>query len=298
MKRLLILLLGLVSFTQAASLRVVTTVPELADITRRIGGEHVQVESLARGREDIHNVPQRPSFIPKLNRADAVVLVGLELEHAFLPALLETAQNPKLLKGRDGHIDCSKGIKPLEVPEDLSRAQGELHPFGNPHYTMDPRQGFTIADTIMEGLSRLDSTHRAEFEKNRNAFKNELTLKLLAWREASKPLRGLKVVTHHPDLVYLSDFLGLQSMGTVEPKPGIPPTPAYLERLIHTMRVENVNVLVREIQYGPKTAEWIAQQTGAHIAEIATMGGAFPGTQDYFGFIDHNIRSILDAIKG
>lgn len=276
-------------------LRVIATVPDLADIARRIGGAHVQVESLARGTEDIHNVPQKPSFLPKLNRADAVVLVGLELEHAFLPALLEAAQNPRVLRGRDGYIDCSPGLKPLDVPSSLSRAEGELHPLGNPHYTMDPREGFRIAGHIAAGLSRVDPAHRVDYEKNRDRFRGDLEDRLAGWRSRAAPLQGMKAVSHHKDMAYLADFLGLVMAGTVELKPGIPPTPTHIERLVRRMKEERVTLLIREIQFSRKTADWIAAQSGARIADISTMAGAFPDTGDYFGFIDRNVRSILEA---
>lgn len=287
--------MGTTSF--AKPLRIVATVPDLADITRRIGGDRVQVESLARGTEDIHNVPQRPSFLPKLNRADALVLVGMELEHTFLPALLEVAQNPRILRGRDGYIDCSAGLTPLEVPSTLSRSEGELHPYGNPHYTMDPRQGARIASVIASGLTRIDPAGASDFEKNRDAFIQTLNDKLKVWEALGRPLKGVKAVSHHKDMAYLADFLGLTLTGTVELKPGIAPTPTHLQRLVEEMRSQSVKLLIRELQFSGKTASWIAERTGARIADIATMAGAWPETQDYFSFIDRNIRSISEAAR-
>src|SRR6185295_3368240 len=154
----LLLVLGLMLGTRPAGavLRIVATTPDLADITRQIGGDLVKVESLAKGTEDIHAVPQKPSFIPKLNQADGVVLIGLEAEHAFLPALLDVAQNPNILRDRPGYIDCSVHVTPLDVPTNLTRSEGEQHAQGNPHYNIDPRQGSHIADAIAEGLSRID----------------------------------------------------------------------------------------------------------------------------------------------
>lgn len=278
-------------------LRVVATVPDLADITRRIGGEWVQVETLARGVEDIHNVPQRPSFVPKLNRADAVVLVGLEMEHAFLPALLEVAQNPRIRPGAPGYIDCSVGVKPLDVPTNLSRSEGELHPYGNPHYTMDPRQGGLMADNIAASLSRLDPTHAQTYAANRDAFKRELEGRIAGWRKAGEALAGTLAVSHHQDMAYLADFLGLKLVGTVELKPGIAPTPTHLRELVAQMKAQNVKLLIREIQFSDKTARWIADQTGARLADVSTMAGAYPDNQTYFDFIDRNIRSIVAAAK-
>jgi zinc/manganese transport system substrate-binding protein len=291
-------LLGLGIFSPAqAELRIVATTPDLADITRRIGGEWVTVESLAKGTEDIHSVPQRPSFLPKLNRADGVVLQGLEIEHAFLPALLDVAQNPRILRGRPGYIDCSEKIRVFEIPTDLSRAQGELHPLGNPHYNLDPRNGGSIADILALGLSRLDPAHASTFAANRDAFKTELTSKLVEWEKLIVPIRGTKAISHHQDMTYLADYLGLKLMGTVELKPGIAPTPTHLQRLVVMMKAEKIPLIIREVQYSDKTAQWLVEQTGARVATVATMAGAFPDTKTYVGMIEHNLRAIVEALK-
>lgn len=280
-----------------ATLRIVATTPDLADITRQIGGDQVKVEALAKGTEDIHAVPQRPSFVPKLNQADAVVLIGLEAEHAFLPALLEVAQNPKILRDKPGYIDCSEGMAPLDVPQNLSRANGELHAEGNPHYNFDPRKGGQIAGNIAKGLSRIDPAHAAVYAKNLETFKTMLAAKQAEWKQLAAPLRGIKAVSHHADMVYLADALGIELVGTVELKPGIPPTPKHLEELAQLMKEQHVPLLIHEIQYPSDTAQWLAQQTGAKIADIATMGNAFPDSKTYVGMIDHNLHALVDAVK-
>ena len=280
-----------------AALRLVATTPDMADVTRQIGGDWVTVESLAKGTEDIHAVPQRPSFVPKLNRADGVVLIGLEAEHAFLPALLDVAQNSKILRGRQGDIDCSKYVVPLDVPTVVSRAEGEQHPFGNPHYNFDPRQGEHIADAIVEGLSRLDPAHRSVYAANGDAFKKNLAGKMKEWAALAAPIKGKKAISHHPDMSYFAEYLGLELVDTVELKAGIPPTPKHLETLVQEMREQKVPLIIHEIQYPRDTAEWLAGQTGAKIADIATMGGAFPDSGTYFGMIEHNIRAVCDALK-
>ncbi len=302
MNRLLkrILLLGLVTcfaLPAHAMLKIVATVPDLADITRQIGGKDVKVESLAKGTEDIHQVPQRPSFVPKLNQADGVVLIGLEAEHVFLPALLEVAQNPNILRGRPGYIDCSEDLSPMNVPKTLSRAEGELHPLGNPHYNFDPRKGGMIADAITKGLSRLDPVHAASFAQNRDTFKKELATKMEEWNRLSAPAHGKKAVSHHADMVYFADYMGLSLVDTVELKPGIPPTAKHLEELAQLMKQEKVPLIIREIQYPDNNARWLMDQTGAKTAAIATMAGAFPDSGTYFGMIEHNIRAVVDALK-
>ena len=291
------LLAALFSLPAGAALRIVATTPDLADLTRRIGGDYVKVDTLAKGTEDIHAVPQRPSFVPKLNQADGVVLIGLEAEHAFLPALLEVAQNPDILRGRPGYIDCSEGMNPLDVPTTLSRAEGELHPQGNPHYNFDPRKGGMEADNIARGLSRLDAAHAADYARNAEAFKKELAAKMTEWEALKAPVRGKKVVSYHADMAYFGDYMGLERMGTVELKPGIAPTPKHLEELVEIMKTQKVPLIIHEIQYADDSAKWLTQHTGAKIADIATMGGAFPDSKTYFGMVEHNIRSVVNALK-
>ncbi len=280
-----------------ALLRIVATTPDLADLTRQIGGAYVKVESLAKGTEDIHTVPQRPSFVPKLNQADGLVLIGLEAEHAFLPALLEVAQNANIMRDKRGYIDCSKYVVPLDIPTVVSRSEGEQHPFGNPHYNFDPRQGGHMADALAEGLSRLDPLHATQFAANRDNFKKILAAKMAEWKVLTAPLHGKKAVSHHPDMSYFAEYLGLELVGTVELKPGIAPTPRHLEELVGMMKAQNVPLIVREVQYSEDTARWLAEQTGAKVATIATMGGAFPDSGTYFGMIEHNIKAVLDALK-
>jgi zinc/manganese transport system substrate-binding protein len=291
----LLLLLGL--RPAGAALRIIATTPDLADVTRQIGGDQVKVESLAKGTEDIHAVPQRPSFVPKLNQADAVVLIGLEAEHAFLPALIDVAQNPKILRGHPGYIDCSENVAPLDVPTVVSRTEGEQHPFGNPHYNIDPRKGGLIADAIAKGLSRIDPAHAALYAANRDTFKKTLAAKMDEWGKLATPVRGKKAVSFHPDMSYFAEYLGLDLVGTIELKPGIPPTPKHLEVLAQQMKEEKVPLIIREVQYSPETAQWLAAQTNAKIATVATIGGAFPDSGTYFGMIQHNIQVIVDALK-
>jgi zinc/manganese transport system substrate-binding protein len=281
----------------SAELRIVATTPDLADIARRVGGDFVKVDTLAKGTEDIHAVPQRPSFIPKLNHANAVVHLGLSAEHAFLPALIEAAANPNLLPGKQGDIDCSVHVHPKEVPSVISRAEGDQHPDGNPHYNVDPRNGNAIAQAIAEGFSRLDPAHADTFAHNRDAFDAELAAHIKDWKTATTSLKGIKAVSYHKDMVYFADFTGLTLVGEIEPKPGIAPTPKHLEELIGTMNAEKVSLILLEVQYSDQTPKWIASKTGAKIAVVGVMGGAFADSATYFGMIDHNVKSVLDALK-
>ncbi len=283
-------------------LRIVATTPDVADITRRIGGDRVDVESMARGSEDIHQITMRPSFVTRLNRADAVVFLGMTIEHSFLPALLEVAANPKLRWDPvsqcvgPGCIDCSRGLKVLGQPTTLSRAEGELHPMGNPHYNLGPDQGLLIAKNIATKLSAIDPAHRSLYEANLQSYLTLLEAKLAEWRRWVVPLKGLKAVSYHQDVAYLAHFTGIDFIDTIELKPGIPPTPTHIASLVNAMKAQHVGLIVREQQFEAKTPEWLAQQTGAKIAVIGVMANALPGADTFIKLSEENIKALLRAV--
>ena len=287
-----------VSATGADKLKVVTTIPDLADMTRQIGGDQVDVTSLATGVEDIHAVPMKPSFAVRLNRADAVVLLGLEAEHAFLPALLEAARNPKILRDAPGYIDCSTYITPLEAPNRIDRALGDQHPMGNPHYNVDPVMGKDAARAIADGLSRLRPEHEADFKKNLAAFEEKLDAAIARWEREAAPLRGKKLVSYHPDLIYFAERFGMEPVGTIEIRAGVDPTPGHIADLEERMRREKVDLVVRELHYPAGLAETVARATGAKLVELPVMVGGVPEAKDYISFIDYDPQTMLKAVKG
>lgn len=285
----------------AKTLQVVATIPELGDIASRVGGANVKVDVLARGTEDIHQVVMRPSLVPKLNKADAAVYLGLTVEHSFLPGLLDVASNRNLRADAvkecagPGCIDCSEGVAVLEKPDSLSRAEGEIHPSGNPHYNLDPEDGVAIARNIAAGFARLDPEHAADYEKNLKTYLAELNAKLVQWRKWAAPLKGVKAVSYHQDVAYLARFTGLEFVGTLEPKPGVAPGPTHLEKLVEKMKREKVAIIVREQQYDPKFPEFLAQNTGAKIAVIGTMAKSLPGTETFIRLSESNLKAVLAA---
>ena len=287
-----------VSATGTAKLKVVTTIPDLADMTRQIGGDQVDVTSLATGVEDIHAVQMKPSFAVRLNRADAVVLLGLEAEHAFLPALLEAARNPKILRDAPGYIDCSVYITPLEVPTRIDRALGDQHPMGNPHYNADPVMAKDAARAIADGLSRLRPEHEADFKKNLAAFEEKLDAAIARWEREAAPLRGKKLVSYHPDLIYFAERFGMEPVGTIEIRAGVDPTPGHIADLEERMQREKVDLVVRELHYPAGLAETVARVTGAKLVELPVMVGGVPEAKDYISFIDYDLQTMLKAVKG
>ena len=280
----------------AGKIKVVTSVPDLADLTRQIGGNLVDVESLATGVEDPHGIPMKPSFVPKLARADVVVLMGMENEHAYLPALLDACRNPKIQPGKLGYIDTSLDLVPLEVPKTLDRSEGEVHPAGNPHYNLDPVQGRLMVNTIAEGLSRNFPEHEAEFKAGRDAYLVKLDAKIAEWQELAKPLRGVKFISYHNFWPYFSDRYGLIYLGTVELRHGIEPTARHVTEITALMKSEHCHLVVREPQFGERVPNQIAAQSGAKVVKLAIMVGGVPEAKTYLDLIDYNLRTLLGAI--
>jgi len=281
-----------------AALRVVASLPDVADITRQIGGDRVDVTTIAEGGQDPHKVPVKPSFVTKLNRADALVVQGLGLEHAYLPALLEAARNSNIMPGAPGYIDSSLYIHALEVPESMSRAQGELHALGNPHFNMDPSQGKLMARAIAEGLERVDPTGKDAYEAGLDRFEKLLDQKIAEWDVLAAPLRGVKAVSYHPDIAYLARHYGMELVGTIETKPGVPATPGHIEELIQLMKQQKVQLVIREVAYELPLAQEVAERSGARVVTVSSLTGGLPGTgSSYVDFIDANLRALVAAAK-
>ena len=280
----------------AQQIRVVATWPALADITRQIGKELVNVDSLATGVEDPHGVPMKPSFVPRLNRADVLVLIGLEDEHSWLPALLEVANNPKILLGRPGYIDCSVGVPVLEAPTLVDRSEGDLHPKGNPHYLLDPVRAKIAAQNIATGLSRNYPQHQQVFDKNLKAYLAELDSWIARWEKMGVPLRGVKFVEYHPEWIYLADRFGMKRIGSVELKPGIEPTPNHIVELVQEIKQDKAQLLIYGAQ-NPRIPQQISSETGIKVVRLYSGGGNQPETDSYIKWIDYTVRTLVQAVS-
>jgi zinc/manganese transport system substrate-binding protein len=278
----------------AQQIRVVASWPALADISKQIGKELVIVDSLATGVEDPHGVPMKPSFVPRLNRADALVLIGLDDELSWLPALLEVASNPKILPGQSGYIDCSVGIPVAEPPTRLDRAEGDLHPKGNPHYLLDPVYTKIVAQNIAAGLSRNFPQHQAAFEKNLKAYTTELDSWIARWEKMTAPLKGVKFVEYHQEWVYFANRYGLKRVGAVELKPGIEPTPNHIVDLVQRIKQEKAQVLLYGAQ-NPRVPQQLANETGIKVLRLYSSSGGRPETDSYIKWIDYTVRTLVQA---
>lgn len=292
--RLFILVFGVLPIWAHAKLNVVTTTQDGAAIVQAVGGEHVQVQSLTPGTRDPHFAEATPSMIRRAYQADLLVLIGADLEIGWLPPLLETARNGRLLPGAPGYLDLSASIPLLDKPKGLvSRAQGDVHARGNPHYWLDPRNGLRMAQAIGARLSELDPAHAANYRARLTAFQQELERRLPAWQASLAGLKDKPVIAYHTSLVYLADAFGFRIVGEVEPKPGIPPNAAHLQQIIQTIRAQQISVLIMEPYYERRSADYLVRETGIKLAVLPQSVGAQPGIAMYFDLFD----AIVAAFK-
>ena len=283
---------------QAAGLKVITTTQDLENIVREVGGDKVEVESLAKGYQDPHFVEAKPSFMVKLNRADLLVAVGRELEIGWLPALITNARNAKVQPGANGYLDASATARILDVATgSVTRAEGDVHPQGNPHYWLDPENGRRIAKAVQNKLTQLDAANAAFFAQREAEFERRLTEAQQRWKTAMAPFKGLKVVTYHRSWPNFAEAFGLDVVGYVEPKPGIPPSPSHTLALIQQMKREGVKIIIIEPYFDPKTPNSIGSQTGAQVVTLAPSVGGEKEVTDYFKLFDYDIAKLVAAIK-
>jgi ABC-type Zn uptake system ZnuABC Zn-binding protein ZnuA len=297
MKRWWIALLTLASLPAAAQVRVVATFTDLADIVKQIGGAHVQVSSLARPQDDFHLVTPRPSMALELSRAKLFVRVGMDLD-LWADDLLAAARNASILRGASGYVDCSVGVRKLEVPTGrVDPSMGDIHIYGNPHYLFDPANAKIAARNILEGLKRVDPANAQEYQRRYEAFVQRVDEHLNRWHQILAPYKGTLVVVYHKSLPYFLQRFGLQELATVEPKPGIPPSPGYLREVIARMKNTGCKVILIEHFRPRRFPDAIARETGAKVVVLPAAVGA-EGTTDYFSMIDAMVNRIAAALAG
>jgi ABC-type Zn uptake system ZnuABC Zn-binding protein ZnuA len=248
--------------------------------------------------DDIHAVPMKPSFAAALYKAYAVVLMRLDAEQAFLPALLEASRNNRIQRDQPGYIDASIYVTPEDVPTRIDRSLGDQHPMGNPHYNLDPVMMKDAARAIADGLTRLRPESETTFKKNLDAYQATLDAAIARWATEAAPLKGKKLVSYHPDLLYFAQRYGMEPVGTIELRAGVDPTPSHIEQLEDGMRKDKVDLVVRERHYPARLAETVAQATGAKLVELPVMVGGVPEAKDYIGLIDYNVKTMVKAVTG
>ena len=282
----------------AQPLRVVTTLSVYADLVRQVGGEDVQVSYVASPRFNAHFIECKPSDVLKVKKADLLVHSGLDLE-AWRAPLLDAAGNPNLFQGGKGELDLSTGIPLLEVPDKpLSRLMGDIHIYGNPHYWLGPENAKIMAKEIAAKLSELDPAHETAYQRRLSEFSNRLEGKIAEWKQAAAPIRGKEVIAYHNEWPYLAEFLGIKIEQFLESKPGIPPSPKQLGFLEEYIKSHGIKAIVQPTYFSRASSEALAKRTGAKVVVLCQNLGELPGTDDYFSFIEYDVRQLVSALEG
>lgn len=281
----------------SAKLKVVATLPDYAAIARDIGGDNVEVTTLAKPTEDPHFVDARPSFVVELRNADVLIDGGAELEMGWLPPLLQNARNAKLQAGQPGRVEASEGIRLMEVPVELSRAAGDVHAMGNPHFMVDPIIAKAVAKHIAQTFAAVDPAHAAEYQSNEQKFETTINAKLQEWGAKLLPYKGQSLVAYHDSWPYFAHRFGFNISLFLEPKPGIPPSPSHLAEVINQMKAQKIKAIIVEPYHDRKIAEKVAQATSAKVVDFAQFPGALPNTEGYVAMIDALVNNLAAALK-
>jgi zinc/manganese transport system substrate-binding protein len=282
----------------AAPLRVVATTEDLASLAREVGGDRITVVALAKGYQDPHQVDPKPSFILEVSRADVLIAVGRELEIGWLPALVNSSRNAKVQPGGRGYLDASLNVRILEIPTgQITRAMGDVHPQGNPHYWLDPQNGRLMAQAIRDKLCELSPVDKATFEARYTDFDKRLAAAEKRWDAIMAPYKGTKIVTYHNSWPNFMERFGLNVMGYVEPKPGIPAPPAHIIDLIGDMKRDGVKLIIVEPYFDLKTPQTIATQTGGKVLVLAPSVGGEKEVTDYLQLFEYDVAQLAAALK-
>jgi ABC-type Zn uptake system ZnuABC Zn-binding protein ZnuA len=282
----------------ADKLKVVTATEDLASLTREVGGDRVEVNSIGRGYQDPHFIEPKPSFLLLLKNADLLEVVGLELEIGWLPPLLDQSRNNNIRPGGAGYLDVSQGVEILDRPTGaVNRSMGDVHPMGNPHYWLDPANAVRMAIQIRNRLAQLRPTDAGYFDQRLNDFKLRINEANKRWLAAMAPFKGTKIVTYHNSWPNFTKHFNLNVVNFVEPKPGIPPSPSHTLELINLMKEQKVKVILMEPYFDRKTPDFIAQQTGAKVVVMYPSVGGVAGADDYLKLFDRNIADLTKALQ-
>ena len=305
MKRIFIsifLFLNVISplYAESSKLKVLTTTEDLKSIAEYIGGDRVTVNSLARGYQDPHYLEAKPSFMMKAKNADLFIRIGLELEIGYEELIIDGSRNQKIRIGQPGHLDASEGVSLLEVPTTtkVDRSMGDVHPMGNPHYWLDPENVKIVARNIANRLSELSPDNSRYFQGNLAAFDKKMDEKMVEWDGKMKPFKNSKIAIYHRSWPYFADRFGLVVACELEPKPGIPPSPKHLKEVIDIMKRDKIKVILMEVFYDEKPAQFVAGQTGTKVIIVPNSVGGSKEVKDYFSLIDTIIDKLVKGLKG
>jgi len=279
----------------SATMRVFTCEPEWASLVRELAGDHAEVFTATTAQQDPHYIQARPSLIAQMRRADLVACTGAELETGWLPVLMARGGNPRVKPGTAGYFEAANFVPMLGVPQHLDRAEGDIHSRGNPHIQLDPHNIERIAPALAERLAKLDSENAADYRKRLDDFMQRWQSALQRWETAAEPLRGMPIVVHHESWTYLNHWLGLNQVGTLEPKPGVPPSSSHLAELLETLKITPARAVIRAPFEEARASEWLSKQAGLVMLELPyTVGGNAQAT-DLFGLFDSSIALLQEA---
>jgi zinc/manganese transport system substrate-binding protein len=299
MKKILLILSAIFScaLSSQAKLNVVATLPDFGSLAREIGGDKVEVMVLAKPTEDPHFVDARPSFVVQLRTADVLIEGGAELEIGWLPPLLQNARNPKIEAGKPGRVIAAEGLRLMNVPASATRAAGDVHALGNPHFMTDPIIAKAVAQHIAQAFSAIDPANAAVYEANNKKFEATINAKLQEWGAAMLPFKGQNVVAYHDSWVYFAHRFGLNIDVFLEPKPGIPPSPSHLVEVIAQVKARKIKAIIIEPFHDRKIAEKVASATGAKVVDFAQFPGGMAGTDSYVKLMDTLVSRLAAALK-
>jgi zinc/manganese transport system substrate-binding protein len=294
-----ILIVGLASAALPASavLNVLATTPEWGALASEIGGDKVNVYMATTALQDVHRVEARPSLVARARSADLLVATGAELEVGWLPILQRESGNGKIQVGSPGLFEAAQAVKLLDVPTSVDRSMGDVHPFGNPHIHLDPRNLLRVANALTQRLGEIDAANKQTFETRNKSFQDRMSEAIKRWETVAAPLKGLPVVVHHQDQKYLLKWLGMKEVAALESKPGVPPSTGHLSDLLQAMQREPAKLILHSAYSDPKPSAWLAERSKiASITMPYTVGGS-KEAKDLFGLFDDTLAKLLAGIK-
>ncbi len=297
LKCLLVFAFSIVSADVSAAVNIFACEPEWASLANELGGDKVNVFSATTARQDVHHIEARPSLIARVRSADLLICSGAELEIGWLPLLLTQSGNARIQPGSPGYLEASQFVPKLDVPKVVDRSMGDVHPAGNPHVHLDPRNIAKVGEALSARLQQIDPGDAAFFRKEGSDFQNRWSAALERWQRQAAPLKGAAVVVYHEDLSYFLNWAQMREAGALEPKPGVPPTPAHLAELVEKMRSSPANAVVYSPYNNPQAAEFLSERAKIPVVALPFTVGGTPGAKDLFGLFDDTIDRLLKAVK-
>jgi len=296
-RRLLAACLLVVALPSQAALQIFACEPEWASLSEELGGEKVKIYSATTAKQDVHSIQARPSLIARMRKADLVICTGAELEAGWLPLLLQRASNRKVQPGQPGYFMAAEQVERLDVPQVLDRSMGDIHSGGNPHIHLDPHRLQKIAKSLAQRLTQIDTTNKTYYQNRLNDFQTRWQIAIQRWQQQAEPLKGLTVVAHHKDWRYLLDWLGMQEVATLEPKPGLPPNPSHLAGLKKQMDKQRATMILRTGYQQARPSEWLSDKTGIPAVQLPYTVGGSNAASDLFGLFEDTLALMLKAIN-